>query len=137
MSTDSLHHGVPTQLKYTKTHEWAQLMEDGTLRIGITGHAQDLLGDMVFVEQPDKGEIVSAGKECAVVESVKSASDVYSPLSGEVIAVNDDVVAKPDLINKDAQNSGWLFRIKPANTKELDALMDVATYEKYLAELAH
>ena len=124
-------------MKFTKTHEWVRLESDGTITIGITDHAQHALGDMVFVEQPDKGEIVSAGKECAVVESVKSASDVYSPLSGEVIAVNDDVVAKPDLINKDAQNSGWLFRIKPANTKELDALMDVATYEKYLAELAH
>lgn len=124
-------------MKFTKTHEWVRLESDGTITIGITDRAQHALGDMVFVEQPDKGEIVSAGKECAVVESVKSASDVYSPLSGEVIAVNDDVVAKPDLINKDAQNSGWLFRIKPANTKELDALMDVATYEKYLAELAH
>lgn len=124
-------------MKFTKTHEWVRLESDGTVTIGITDHAQHALGDMVFVEQPEQGEIVAAGKECAVVESVKSASDVYSPLSGEVVVVNADVIANPDLINKDAQNSGWLFKIKPSNTKELDALMDMTAYEKYLAELAH
>ncbi len=124
-------------MKFTKTHEWVRLENDGTVTIGVTDHAQHALGDMVFVEQPDKGEIINSGKECAVIESVKSASDVYSPLSGEVVVVNDDVVAKPDIINKDAQNSGWLFKIKPSNLKELDALMDAAAYEKYLAESAH
>jgi glycine cleavage system H protein len=126
-----------TETKFTKTHEWARLEDDGTITIGITDHAQHALGDMVFVEQPDQGEIITAGKECAVVESVKSASDVYSPLSGEVIATNDEVVNKPEIINKDPQNSGWLFKIRPSNIKELDTLMDGKAYEKYLAETAH
>lgn len=124
-------------MKFTKTHEWARLEADGTVTIGITDHAQHALGDIVFVEQPDKGETIIAGKECAVVESVKSASDVYSPISGEVIATNDDVVASPDMLNKDPQNSAWLFKIRPSSIKELDALLDTKAYEKYLANTAH
>ena len=126
-----------TDTRFTKTHEWVRLENDGTITIGVTDHAQHALGDMVFVEHPEKGEMITAGKECAVVESVKSASDVYSPVSGEVIAVNDEVVANPELINKDAQSSGWLFKIRPSNVRELDALMDTAAYEKYLADSAH
>lgn len=125
------------EMKFTKTHEWARLENDGSVTIGITDHAQHALGDIVYVEQPDMGETLSAGKECAVIESVKSASDVYSPLSGEVVAVNNDVVGKPDIINKDPQNNGWLFKIKPSDSKELNALMDNAAYDKYLAESAY
>lgn len=124
-------------IKFTKTHEWARLENDGTITIGITDHAQHALGDMVFVELPEIGELVNIGKECGVVESVKSASDVYSPLSGEVVGVNDDVVASPDLLNKDAQDAGWLFKIRPSNMKEFDQLLDTKAYEAYLAETAH
>ena len=123
--------------KFTKTHEWVSLEIDGEAVIGVTDHAQHALGDMVYVELPGVGEILTAGKECGVVESVKSASDAYSPLSGEVIAVNDTVVATPELINKDPQENGWLFKIRPSNPKELDALMDTKAYEAYLAETAH
>ena len=137
MSTDSLHHGVPTQLKYTKTHEWAQLMEDGTLRIGITGHAQDLLGDMVFVELPPIGRSVSAAQECAVVESVKAASDVYSPVAGEIIAVNEALTSNPELVNKDPYGEGWLMRLKPGNNADLNGLMTAAAYAELIAAEAH
>lgn len=126
-----------SDMKFTKTHEWVRLEDDGTVTVGITDHAQHALGDMVFVEQPEKGEALVSGKECAVVESVKSASDVYSPISGEVIATNDDVVASPDMLNKDPQKSGWLFKVRPSNVKEMDALMDIKAYEKYLADTAH
>jgi glycine cleavage system H protein len=126
-----------SNMKFTKTHEWVRLESDGMVTIGITDHAQHALGDMVFVEQPDNGEIITAGKECAVVESVKSASDIYSPLGGEVVAINEEVVNTPEIINKDPEASGWLFKIRPSNIKELDALMDVAAYEKYLVESAH
>ena len=122
--------------KFTKTHEWIGI-EGDTVTIGITDHAQHALGDMVFVELPDMGEMIFAGKECGVVESVKSASDVYAPLSGEVIAINDAVVATPDLLNKDPEEEGWLFKVKLSNPKELDALMDTKAYEVYLAETAH
>ncbi len=122
--------------KFTKTHEWVSI-EGDTVVIGITDHAQHALGDMVFVELPDIGEIIVAGKECGVVESVKSASDVYAPLSGEVIEINDVVVATPDLLNKDPEAEGWLFKIKLSNPKELDTLMDTKAYEVYLAETAH
>lgn len=97
------------EMRFTKTHEWVRLENDGTVTIGITDHAQHALGDIVFVEQPEQGEMVVVGKECAVVESVKSASDVYSPLSGEVVAINAEVVAKPELLNKEAENSGPLL----------------------------
>ncbi|MBU0744497.1 MAG: glycine cleavage system protein GcvH [Gammaproteobacteria bacterium] len=126
-----------TDIKFTKTHEWARLEKDGTVTIGITDHAQHALGDMVFVEQPEKGEPINAGKECAVIESVKSASDIISPLSGEVIATNDEIVENPEILNKDPQNSGWLFKIRPSNIKELDELMDTEAYEKYLADTSH
>ncbi|EKE00525.1 MAG: hypothetical protein ACD_21C00333G0002 [uncultured bacterium] len=124
-------------VKFTKTHEWVRLENDGTVTVGITDHAQHALGDMVFVELPDVGKAVVSGKECAVVESVKSASDAYAPLSGEVTAVNDAVVANPELVNKDPQQEGWLIKIRPSNPKELDALMDAKAYEAYLAETAH
>lgn len=128
---------IMSEMKFTKTHEWVRIENDGSVTVGITDHAQHALGDMVFVELPEVGVMVSAGKECGVVESVKSASDVYSPISGEVIAGNELVVASPDLLNKDPENTAWLFKVKPADLKELDGLMDVKTYEGYLAETAH
>lgn len=125
------------EMKFSKTHEWARLEKDGTITIGITDHAQHALGDMVFVELPEVGSSVVAGKECGVVESVKSASDVFSPLSGEVVEANEAVVATPDIINKDPQNAGWLFKIKPTDMKEFEKMLDAKSYETFLSETAH
>jgi glycine cleavage system H protein len=124
-------------MKFVKTHEWVCLEDDGMATIGITDHAQHALGDMVFVELPDIGEIINIGKECAVVESVKSASDIYAPVSGEVVAINEAVVANPEIINQDPQAEGWLFKVRPSGPKELNDLMDAKAYESYLAEIAH
>lgn len=138
MSTASLRPGVPNELKYTRTHEWAQLMDDGTLRIGITAHAQDLLGDMVFVELPAIGRYVAAAQECAVVESVKAASDIYSPVAGEVIAVNEALTSNPELVNKDPYGEGWLMRLKPSNgSADLNGLLTAAAYAEMIAAEAH
>lgn len=137
MSTASLRPGVPTQLKYTRTHEWAQLMDDGTLRIGITAHAQDLLGDMVFVELPAIGRHIATAQECAVVESVKAASDIYSPVAGEVIAVNEALASNPELVNKDPYGEGWIIRLKPDNNAELNGLLTAAAYAELIATEAH
>lgn len=130
---------IPENAKYTKSHEWARLESDGTITIGITSHAQESLGDMVFVELPAVGKQITAGKECGVIESVKSASDLYSPLSGEVVAINDAVVHTPAMLNKDPHGDAWLFRVKPSEEKELDALMDAKAYEQHLKnkEAAH
>jgi glycine cleavage system H protein len=127
---------IPADLKYTKSHEWVRVESDGTLSIGITHHAQDLLGDMVFVENPAVGRSLSAGEECAVVESVKAASDVYAPVAGEVVAANGDVESSPEKINQDAYGA-WMFRIKPANEADMNALMDAAAYEAHVASEAH
>jgi len=124
---------IPTQMKYTKSHEWVETLEDGSVRIGITNHAQDLLGDMVFVELPEVGAEINAGEECAVVESVKAASDVYSPLSGEVTAVNDAVAEAPEIINQSPYENGWLFELKPSAPAEFDDLLDADAYNE-LAE---
>lgn len=124
---------VPTQMKYTKSHEWVETLEDGTVRVGITDHAQDLLGDMVFVELPEVGDEVSAGEECAVVESVKAASDVYSPLTGEITAVNDAASDTPETVNQSPYENGWLFELKPAAETEFDDLLDANAYNE-LAE---
>ena len=118
---------VPAELRYSKTHEWARLEADGTVSIGITDHAQERLGDMVFVELPGIGKMLSAGTECAVVESVKAAADVYAPVSGEVVAVNGALLDAPQSINQDAYAS-WLFRIKPDNPAELGSLLDARAY---------
>lgn len=128
---------VPTNAKYTKTHEWVRLETDGTATIGITAHAQEALGDMVFVELPAVGAQVTAGKECGVVESVKSASDLYSPISGEVTANNAAVTATPALLNQDPHDQGWLFRVRVKDTKELDTLMDAAAYQAFLTTCEH
>ncbi len=124
---------IPTQLKYTKNHEWVETLEDDTVRVGITDHAQDLLGDMVFIELPEVGDDVSAGDECAVVESVKAASDVYSPLSGEITAVNTDIAESPEIVNQSPYENGWLFELKPYAPAEFDDLLDADAYNE-LAE---
>ena len=118
---------VPLQLKYAKTHEWARLEADGTITVGITDHAQEALGDIVFIELPKPGAILKTGQECAVVESVKAASDIYAPVSGEIIDIHQAAADAPELVNQDAY-ANWLFRMKPANVAELDALLDAAAY---------
>ena len=118
---------IPTELKYAKSHEWAKLEEDGTVRVGISDHAQEALGDIVFVELPEVGAEVEAGGDCAVVESVKAASDIYSPVSGEIVAVNEELSDSPEAINEDAY-ANWIFAVKPADVSELDQLLDAAGY---------
>ncbi len=127
---------IPADLKYTKTHEWVRAEADGSVTVGITHHAQDLLGDMVFVEFPTVGRILSTGEECAVVESVKAASDVYAPVAGEVIASNTEVEGSPEMINKDPYGA-WMFKLKPANPADLGALLDAASYQAQVASEAH
>ncbi len=125
---------IPTELKYTATHEWVEDQGDGTVKVGITDHAQDLLGDMVYVELPEIGRVVRGGEECAVVESVKAASDVYSPVSGEIIEVNEVLGDGPDLVNKDPFGEGWLFRVQLAESGELGELLDAEAYADAIAE---
>lgn len=122
----------PANLKYTASHEWAKLEADGTVTIGITDHAQEALGDIVFLELPDAGRTVKAGEECAVVESVKAASDIYAPIAGEVIEANQAAVDAPESVNADAYGA-WLFKLKPANAADLDKLLDAAAYDKAAA----
>lgn len=119
---------IPPELKYTQTHEWVRPHEDGTVIIGITDHAQALMGDMVFVELPEVGRRLTAGQECAVVESVKSASDIYSPVSGMVTATNSVLIDAPETINQDPYGEGWLFCLQPSDT--LDQLLDAAAYSE-------
>lgn len=123
---------TPDDLRYTATHEWVRREADGTLSVGITDHAQDSLGELVFIELPEKGRALSAGEACAVVESVKAASDVYAPVAGEVVARNDSLVQAPGGLNKDAY-AAWLFRIKPAGAG-LEQLMDAQAYRKSLGQ---
>jgi len=127
---------IPADLKYTKSHEWVRLEADGSLSVGITHHAQELLGDMVFVETPTVGRKLAAGEECAVVESVKAASDVYSPIAGEVLAGNGDLEGAPESINQDPY-AAWMFRLKPDNTADLDGLMDATAYAAHVESEAH
>lgn len=124
---------IPANLKYTQSHEWARLEADGTVTVGITDHAQEALGDIVFLELPEVGAALPAGKECAVVESVKAASDIYAPIAGEVVARNDAAVDAPESVNQDAY-AAWLFKLKPANAADLDGLLDAAAYAKVAAE---
>jgi len=119
---------IPADLMYTKTHEWVRRNEDGTLTVGITDHAQDLLGDMVYVEPPEVGRAVSAGEDCAVVESVKAASDVYSPVSGEVVEANDALADTPEAVNQDPYGNGWLFRLQPSDESETGNLLNAEAY---------
>ena len=123
---------VPKDLKYADSHEWMRAEEDGTVTIGITDHAQEALGDLVFIELPAIGRKLAAGEACAVVESVKAASDVYAPLAGEVVAANTAVTTAPESLNADAY-AAWLFRIKPADLNALASMLDAAAYEKLIA----
>ena len=118
---------IPSNLKYTKSHEWVRVEADGTVTIGITDHAQELLGDLVFVELPDVGKELAAEQEAAVVESVKAASDVYAPIAGTVTEVNTSVSDSPEAVNQDAY-AAWLFKMKPANIADVDALLDANVY---------
>ena len=127
---------IPADLKYTPSHEWVRVEADGTLTVGITHHAQDLLGDMVFIENPAVGRALAKGEECAVVESVKAASDVYAPVSGEVVAANGDVESSPESVNQDAY-AAWLFKIRPANASDVGDLLDAAAYQKLVESEAH
>ena len=119
---------IPGDLKFLSSHEWARIEDDGTVTVGISDHAQDLLGDIVFVELPEVGKTVVAEGEAAIVESVKAASDVYSPLSGEIIAVNDSLETSPEIINDSPYDDGWFFKIKPDNLDELADLLDAESY---------
>lgn len=121
---------IPAELKYLESHEWVRAEADGTLTVGISDHAQAALGDLVFVEVPEVGRALAKGGAAAVVESVKAASDVYSPVSGEVIAVNEALSGSPELVNEDPYGQGWLFKLKPTNTAELAELLDSAAYGK-------
>lgn len=124
---------VPLELKYTKSHEWLRVEDDGLITVGISDHAQELLGDLVFVELPEEGTEFVAGDECCVVESVKAASDVYMPISGEIVEVNEALVDEPEIINSSPYDSGWLFRVQPS-AEEIDELMDAEAYQAEIAE---
>ena len=124
---------IPGELKYHKSHEWVRREADGSVTVGISDHAQDLLGDMVFVELPEVGRALAAGEECAVVESVKAASDVYAPLAGEVLAVNSVLEDSPETVNQSPYGDGWLFRMQPADPAAIDMLLDAAAYAAIVA----
>ena len=128
---------IPNNLKYTKTHEWVRQEKDGTVTVGITDHAQDLLGDVVFVEVPQVGKRFKAGDACAVIESVKAAADAYSPLSGEVVAANTMLADSPEQLNKDSYGEGWLMRLKLDDANDLAKLLDPAAYSAVSAADAH
>ena len=123
----------PAELKYVSSHEWLRAEADGSVTVGVTHHAQELLGDIVFVELPEVGASLAAEDQAGVVESVKAASDVYAPIAGEVVAVNEGLPDAPETVNSDPYGEGWFFRIKPANPADLDGLMNA---EQYAAEIA-
>ena len=125
---------VTTELKYASSHEWARLEEDGTITVGITDHAQEALGDVVFVELPEVGSTLAAGDEAGVVESVKAASDIYSPVGGEVVAINDRLEDEPETVNADPYSDGWFFRLQPSDSSELEALLSADDYQQRCAE---
>jgi glycine cleavage system H protein len=125
---------IPSHLKYTESHEWVDANDEGKARIGITNHAQEALGDLVFVELPVVGDEISQGDPTAVVESVKAASDIYTPLSGKVIAVNEDLDGDPAIINSDPYNDGWLFELELTDSEELEGLKGAEAYEESLED---
>ena len=128
---------IPSNRSYTKTHEWVRLQDDGTVTVGITHHAQDLLGDVVFIDVPPLGRSFKVGEACVVIESVKAAADVYSPIAGEVIATNAALTDSPEQVNKDPYDQGWLVRLRPADAAELSKLLDPAAYKAFIAADAH
>ncbi len=125
---------VPAELKYSKEHEWLRKEADGTYTVGITEHAQELLGDMVFVDLPEVGATVAAGDDCAVAESVKAASDIYAPISGEIVAVNETLGDAPEQVNSEPYGEGWIFKIKASDEAEVDALLNATEYEALLED---
>lgn len=125
---------IPSELKYASSHEWVRNEGNGVVTVGITEHAQGLLGDMVFVELPEVGDDVSMGDDVAVAESVKAASDIYTPVTGEIIEVNEDLEDSPELVNSDAFSDGWLFKVKLADESELANLLDADAYASSIEE---
>ena len=123
---------APSELKYSKSHEWVRLNDDGTVTVGITDHAQELLGDLVYVELPEPDGELAAEQACAVVESVKAASDVYAPLAGTVVEVNQGLADSPEAVNRDAYGDGWIMRLKPADSDALNELMDSDEYQEFI-----
>jgi glycine cleavage system H protein len=120
---------TPSELKYASSHEWARLEEDGSVTVGITDHAQEALGDVVFVELPEVGTVLAAADETGVVESVKAASDIYAPVGGEVIEINSRLEDEPETVNADPYNEGWFYKLRPADASELDALLSAEDYQ--------
>jgi glycine cleavage system H protein len=125
---------IPKELKYASTHEWVRNEGDGVFTVGISEHAQDLLGDMVFVELPEVGDNVAAGDDVAVAESVKAASDIYAPIGGEIIAINEDLEDAPETVNSDPYGDGWLFKIKAEDPSEVESLLDAEGYQAVIDE---
>jgi len=124
---------IPADLRFAESHEWARLEADGTVAVGISDHAQEALGDVVFVELTEVGKVFAAGDQSGVVESVKAASDIYAPISGEVIAINEDLSGEPEKLNSEPYNA-WIFKLKPSNPAELDKLLDAAGYKAAIGE---
>lgn len=120
---------IPGELKYTKSHEWIRINDDGSVTVGITDHAQDLMGDMVYIELPEVGDDLETGKECAVVESVKAASDIYAPIGGEIVEVNESITDSPEIINQEPYEGGWMFRLQLGESQDLESLLDAKAYE--------
>lgn len=127
---------IPKELKYSKSHEWVRIEDDNTVTVGISDHAQTLLGELVFVELPEVGDELNKDEECCVVESVKAASDVYSPVTGTVIAVNKDLIDSPEQVNHEPYEAGWLFKLEVTNADDLDELVDCKEYEEIISEEA-
>lgn len=122
---------IPQELRYAQSHEWVRVEADGTVTVGITDHAQEALGDIVFLELPEAGKVLNAGDSCAVVESVKAASDIYAPISGEIIAANDELSSAPESVNSGAYDA-WLFKMKPNDAGQVNQLLDAAAYAKLI-----
>lgn len=125
---------TPSELKYASSHEWARLEEDGSVTVGITDHAQEALGDVVFVELPEPGASLAAGDEAGVVESVKAASDIYAPVGGEVIAINEQLEEEPETVNADPYGDGWFFKLQPTDVAELEDLLSAEDYQQQCAD---
>ena len=125
---------TPDSLKFAKSHEWARVLPNQIIEVGISDYAQESLGDVVYVELPDIGDSLTAGEECCAVESVKAASDIYAPISGEVVAVNEALDDEPELLNQSPYGDGWIFRIKADDESELEALLDAEQYQQQIAD---
>ncbi|MGY5450465.1 glycine cleavage system protein GcvH [Agarivorans sp. MS3-6] len=125
---------IPAELRYASTHEWVRSEGDGVYTVGISEHAQELLGDMVFIDLPDVGDDIDAGDDCAVAESVKAASDIYAPLSGEVLEINEDLEDSPELVNSDAYGDGWMFKVKVSDETEVENLLSAEDYAATIEE---